>query len=105
MLVFASMGDYYLDLWDLNTLERCGSQRISLPSNVNHWVQMVFQGESLFLWTNEDSVYQFDFQASVPKLLNIPLGERRIFGVGACRLPDNQTAVTTSTGTFAERYA
>jgi hypothetical protein len=87
----SSLGDYYVDLWDLNTLERCGSHRISLPSMVNHWVQVVFQGESLFLWTNEDSVYQFDLQAGVPKLLNIPLGERRIFGIGACRLQDKQT--------------
>lgn len=87
----SSLGDYYVDLWDLNTLERCGSHRISLPSMVNHWVQVVFQGESLFLWTNDDSVYQFDLQAGVPKLLNIPLGERRIFGIGACRLQDKQT--------------
>ncbi|MCE2753921.1 MAG: hypothetical protein LW720_18830 [Pirellula sp.] len=87
----SSLGDYYVDLWDLNTLERCGSHRISLPSMVNHWVQVVFQGESLFLWTNDDSVYQFDLQAGVPKLLNIPLGERRIFGIGACRLQDKHT--------------
>lgn len=86
-----SLGDYELDLWDLNTLERCGSHRISLPSMVNHWVQVVFQRESLFLWTNDDSVYQFDFQAGVPKLLNIPLGRRKIFGLGACCLPDKQT--------------
>ena len=51
----------------------------------------MFQRESLFLWTNDDSVYQFDFQAGVPKLLNIPLGRRKIFGLGACCLPDKQT--------------
>ncbi|MFM8214512.1 MAG: hypothetical protein ACKN82_07735, partial [Pirellula sp.] len=61
----SSIGDYYVDLWDLNTLERCGSYRISLPTMVNHWVQVVFQGESLFLWTNDDSVYQLDLQAGV----------------------------------------
>jgi hypothetical protein len=87
----SSLGDYYVDFWDLNTLERCGSYRISLPTMVNHWVQVVFQGDSLFLWTNDDSVYQFDFQAGVAKLINIPLGERRIFGIGACRLQDKQT--------------
>lgn len=89
--VDSSLGDYYVDLWDLNTLERCGSYRISLPTMVNHWVQVVFQGDSLFLWTNDDSVYQFDFQAGVAKLINIPLGERRIFGIGSCRLQDKQT--------------
>ncbi len=87
----SSLGDYYIDFWDLNTLERCSSHRISLPTMINHWVQVVFQGDSLFLWTNDDSVYQFDFQAGVPKLINIPLGERRIFGIGACRLQDKQT--------------
>jgi hypothetical protein len=100
----SSRGDYYLDLWDLNTLEQCGSQRISLPSNVNHWVQVVFQGESLFLWTNDDSVYQFDFQAGVPKLLNIPLGQRRIFGIGACRLTDNQTELFFVLTNFEDRW-
>ena len=87
----SSLGDHYVDFWDLNTLERCGSHRISLPTIVNHWVQVVFQGDSLFLWTNDDSVYQFDFQAGVAKLINIPLGKRRIFGIGACRLQDKQT--------------
>jgi hypothetical protein len=87
----SSLGDYYVDFWDLNTLERCGSYRISLHTMVNHWVQVVFQGDSLFLWTNDDSVYQFDFQAGVAKLINIPLGERRIFGIGSCRLQDKQT--------------
>ena len=38
-----------------------------------------------------DSVYQFDFQAGVAKLINIPLGKRRIFGIGACHLQDQQT--------------
>lgn len=99
----SSRGDYYLDLWDLNTLEQCGSHRISLPSNVNHWVQVVFQGESLFLWTNDDSVYQFDLQAGVPKLLNIPLGERRIFGIGACRLQDKQTELFFVLTNFEDR--
>jgi len=89
--VDSSLGDYYLDFWDLNTLERCGSYRISLPTVVNHWVQVVFQGDSLFLWTNDDSVFQFDFQAGVAKLINIPLGDRRIFGIGSCRLQDKQT--------------
>ncbi len=87
----SSLGDYYVDFWDLNTLERCGSHRITLPTMVDHWVQVVFQGDSLFLWTNDDSVYQFDFQAGVAKLINIPLGKRRIFGIGACHLQDQQT--------------
>ena len=87
----SSLGDYYVDFWDLNTLERCGSHRITLPTMVDHWVQVVFQGDSLFLWTNDDSVYQFDFQAGVAKLINIPLGQRRIFGIGSCRLQDKQT--------------
>ena len=34
---------------------------------------------------------QFDFQAGVARLINIPLGKRRIFGIGACHLQDQQT--------------
>jgi hypothetical protein len=99
----SSLDEYYVDFWDLNTLERCGSHRISLPSSVNHWVQVIYQGESLFLWTNDDSVYQFDFQAGVPKLINIPLGERRIFGIGACPLQDKQTELFFVLTTHEER--
>ena len=101
--VGSSLDDYYLDFWDLNTLERCGGHRISLPSIVNHWVQLVFQGESLFLWPNDDSVYQFDFQAGVPKLINIPRGERRIFGIGACRLQDDQKELFFVLTNFEDR--
>jgi hypothetical protein len=48
-------------------------------------------------------VYQFDFQAGVPKLINIPRGERRIFGIGACRQQDDQKELFFVLTNFEDR--